>query len=363
MSERQVAEIVAKPYGLPTIDDLDAVDVPRDVLALVPRSHCVAHHVLPLSRRGTELRLADGGPHRRRRRRPDPVPHRAQGAAGGRGRERHRAGGRGGSTARTPPRPRVGEGRGTEDRAARAAPGGHRRRGRRDRPRRARRRRAATSSRCASARRRSTSPRSPAAATTGRWSASSTASSSRRTGAAPPTSTSSRRRAGVGVRFRVDGVLADFGHLPLRLRETLTTRLKIMASLDIAERRVPQSGRMRIRIRQDDRARDLDFRVSVHADAVRREDRAAPARQGDARARHDAARLRGGVAAALSGGDRAAARDRARHRSHGLGQDEHALLGALEPQPARREHHDRGGPGRVQPAGPQPGADPRERRA
>jgi type IV pilus assembly protein PilB len=71
------------------------------------------------------------------------------------------------------------------------------------------------------------------------------------------------QESGVGVRLRVDGVLADFGHLPLRLREPLTTRLKIMASLDIAERRLPQSGRMRIRIRQDDRARELDFRVSM----------------------------------------------------------------------------------------------------
>jgi type IV pilus assembly protein PilB len=67
----------------------------------------------------------------------------------------------------------------------------------------------------------------------------------------------------VAVRFRVDGVLSDFGQLPARVRETFTARLKVMASLDIAERRVPQSGRMRIRIRQDERARDLDFRVSV----------------------------------------------------------------------------------------------------
>jgi type IV pilus assembly protein PilB len=71
------------------------------------------------------------------------------------------------------------------------------------------------------------------------------------------------QEGGVGVRFRVDGVLSDFGRLPTRVRETLTARLKVMANLDIAERRLPQSGRMRIRIRQDERARDLDFRVSV----------------------------------------------------------------------------------------------------
>ena len=65
------------------------------------------------------------------------------------------------------------------------------------------------------------------------------------------------------VRFRIDGVLVEYGNLPPRLRETVTTRLKIMANLDIAERRLPQGGRIRIRIRQDDRVRDLDFRASV----------------------------------------------------------------------------------------------------
>ncbi len=66
----------------------------------------------------------------------------------------------------------------------------------------------------------------------------------------------------VSVRFRVDGVLTQFGTLPLRARETVTARLKIMANLDIAERRVPQSGRIQIRFRLDERVRDLDFRVS-----------------------------------------------------------------------------------------------------
>ena len=64
------------------------------------------------------------------------------------------------------------------------------------------------------------------------------------------------------VRFRIDGVLVEYGNLPPRVRETVTTRIKIMANLDIAERRLPQGGRIKIRMRQDDRARDLDFRVS-----------------------------------------------------------------------------------------------------
>jgi type IV pilus assembly protein PilB len=64
------------------------------------------------------------------------------------------------------------------------------------------------------------------------------------------------------VRFRVDGLLTEYGTLPLRVRETVTARIKVMANLDIAERRLPQGGRMRIRFRLDDRVRDLDFRVS-----------------------------------------------------------------------------------------------------
>ena len=64
------------------------------------------------------------------------------------------------------------------------------------------------------------------------------------------------------MRFRVDGLLSDFGSLPLRVRESVCSRVKILAKLDIAERRLPQGGRIRIRVRLDDEERDLDFRVS-----------------------------------------------------------------------------------------------------
>jgi type IV pilus assembly protein PilB len=64
------------------------------------------------------------------------------------------------------------------------------------------------------------------------------------------------------VRFRIDGVLTEYRSLSPRLRETVTARIKIMANLDIAERRLPQGGRIKIRFRLDDRVRDLDFRVS-----------------------------------------------------------------------------------------------------
>jgi len=61
------------------------------------------------------------------------------------------------------------------------------------------------------------------------------------------------------VRFRVDGVLQDVMTPAKRLEPALVSRIKIMASLDIAERRLPQDGRIKFR----DAGRDMDFRVSV----------------------------------------------------------------------------------------------------
>jgi len=62
------------------------------------------------------------------------------------------------------------------------------------------------------------------------------------------------------VRYRVDGVLYEVMRPPLRLRNSLTSRLKIMASLDIAERRLPQDGRIKMKV---GKGREMDFRVSV----------------------------------------------------------------------------------------------------
>jgi type IV pilus assembly protein PilB len=64
------------------------------------------------------------------------------------------------------------------------------------------------------------------------------------------------------VRFRIDGILYNVMALPLKLRDPLTSRLKIMAKLDISEKRLPQDGRIKIRLKIEDRSRDMDFRVS-----------------------------------------------------------------------------------------------------
>jgi type IV pilus assembly protein PilB len=65
------------------------------------------------------------------------------------------------------------------------------------------------------------------------------------------------------VRFRVDGILHNIMALPMRTRDPLISRLKIMAKLDISEKRLPQDGRIKIRLRIEERSRDLDLRVST----------------------------------------------------------------------------------------------------
>jgi type IV pilus assembly protein PilB len=65
------------------------------------------------------------------------------------------------------------------------------------------------------------------------------------------------------VRYRIDGVLYEMMNPPLKLKEAIISRTKIMSKLDIAEKRLPQDGRIKIKTRIFGRAKDLDFRVSV----------------------------------------------------------------------------------------------------
>jgi len=64
---------------------------------------------------------------------------------------------------------------------------------------------------------------------------------------------------GLRLRYRVDGVLVDATPPPKQMQLALASRFKIMSSLDIAERRLPQDGRMRIRVS----GKDYDLRVSI----------------------------------------------------------------------------------------------------
>jgi general secretion pathway protein E len=72
----------------------------------------------------------------------------------------------------------------------------------------------------------------------------------------------------VKVRFRVDGALKEVENLPAHVKSALISRIKVMSSLDIAERRLPQDGRLRIAVR----GHEIDLRVAtsptIHGETV-----------------------------------------------------------------------------------------------
>src|SRR5207253_5657478 len=65
------------------------------------------------------------------------------------------------------------------------------------------------------------------------------------------------------VRFRIDGMLQTVMTPPLKVKDAITSRMKIMAKLDIAEKRLPQDGRIMIKYKADGKKKELDFRVST----------------------------------------------------------------------------------------------------
>ncbi|AMY11589.1 Type II traffic warden ATPase [Luteitalea pratensis] len=64
------------------------------------------------------------------------------------------------------------------------------------------------------------------------------------------------------IRFRIDGILYTVMQPPMKFRDAIISRLKIMAKLDIAEKRLPQDGRIKIRINDQGHSKEIDFRVS-----------------------------------------------------------------------------------------------------
>jgi type IV pilus assembly protein PilB len=64
------------------------------------------------------------------------------------------------------------------------------------------------------------------------------------------------------VRFRIDGVLYEIMQPPMKLRDAITSRIKIMAKLDISEKRLPQDGRIKIKMKLQGKNKEMDYRVS-----------------------------------------------------------------------------------------------------
>ncbi len=64
------------------------------------------------------------------------------------------------------------------------------------------------------------------------------------------------------IRFRIDGILYNINSPPMKFRDAITSRVKIMAKLDIAEKRLPQDGRIKLRFNDNGQSKEIDFRVS-----------------------------------------------------------------------------------------------------
>ena len=65
------------------------------------------------------------------------------------------------------------------------------------------------------------------------------------------------------VRYRIDGILYNIMSPPMKFRDAISSRIKIMSKLDIAEKRLPQDGRIKIRFNESGVPKEIDFRVSV----------------------------------------------------------------------------------------------------
>ena len=141
------------------------------------------------------------------------------------------------------------------------------------------------------------------------------------------------------VRYRIDGVLHEVESPPRRFSAAVISRVKIMANLDIAERRLPQDGRIRLRVQ----GKEIDLRVStvptMHGESVvmRILDKGGVALDFK-RLGFEDDMLRAFLEVLMQPHG-----DPARHRSDRLGQDDDALHGARAAEPARREDPHRRG--------------------
>jgi type IV pilus assembly protein PilB len=64
------------------------------------------------------------------------------------------------------------------------------------------------------------------------------------------------------IRYRIDGVLYEIIRLPLRFRDGVISRIKVLSKMDIAEKRLPQDGRIKIQMRLGGKMKNIDIRVS-----------------------------------------------------------------------------------------------------
>ena len=155
----------------------------------------------------------------------------------------------------------------------------------------------------------------------------------------------------VRIRYRIDGVLVERDSPPRRLLGALLSRIKILANMDIAERRRPQDGRIKVTVGE----KQLDLRVSI-----------LPTNHGQSAVMRllDKDSIKVGVRQlglsendfrTVQKPDPPPQRDHPRDWAHRLGKDHHAVRRAERAEPAGPQDHYRRGSGGVLPAGSEPG--------
>ena len=155
------------------------------------------------------------------------------------------------------------------------------------------------------------------------------------------------------VRLRMDGILRAVASPPVKLTPRISSRLKVMSGLDIAERRVPQDGRIKLNL---SKSKSIDFRVSTcptlfgEKVVLRILDGSA------AKTRHRKTRLRGRSEETVPRRDRKALRHGRRDRTDRFGQDGIVVYRAEYSQRRRAQYFHGRRPGRNPSARRQPGA-------
>ena len=159
------------------------------------------------------------------------------------------------------------------------------------------------------------------------------------------------------VRFRMDGILQNVMAPPMKLKDAITSRIKIMSKLDISEKRLPQDGRIMIKYLKDGKKKELDFRVSTvptlfgEKIVMRLLDKE--------NLRLDMTKL-GFEQESLTKFERQILKPYGMvlvTGSHGFRQNQHSLFFGRAPEHFGNQHHDRRRPGRIPAARNQPGAD------
>ena len=161
------------------------------------------------------------------------------------------------------------------------------------------------------------------------------------------------------IRFRIDGVLHEVMRSPRSIQAGVISRLKVMADINIAERRIPQDGRISMKVG----GRGIDLRVATLPTVYGEKIVMRILDKGQALLRLEDLGFLPETLGALRGLVPQAVRHDPRDRTDRFREVDDAVRDAQPAERARPQHHHGRGPGRVPAAGHQPGAGPPEGRA